>query len=236
MTNEKKENNRPLPDVAYEDLALIVGNADKLNQICESIEHTKAFLSLKKLVSNAAKMTGLDEEKVSHIISGLLQFHRIRDDRFQIGDNIDDFMGWLEKNFVEFARDQGKEELINSWKEAESKIKEVLDESSPFGILFKATELVYSHQNLTTGIRILTDLRPVYDKEAQQILRMVITHQLVLSYNDGSSNQRIHLAVDQDDLDDLLIQCERARAKARVASKSTEICGWPTCIVGEKDD
>jgi hypothetical protein len=65
---------------------------------------------------------------------------------------------------------------------------------------------------------------------------MVVTHQLVLQYSDGSSDKRIYVAVDASDIKMLEQQCQRARDKAAVVSKSMEGLDWVTYIVGENDE
>ncbi len=233
MPEEKPIRSRPLPDDAYEDLALIVSHADKLGQICEAVEQTKTFLNMKNVAIAAAEKTGLAEEKAREVVSVLLNFHRLRS-RLEL--EIDDFVEWLGKFFLEFAQEKNKEELLEAWEKGLASIKGVLDEGSAVGILNKAIGLVYAHQNVLGDARLLTDLRPVYDKGAKKILRMVITHQLVLEYTDGASDKRLYLAIDASDIEKLEHQCKRARDKADVALQSSEECDWITHIVGENDE
>jgi len=233
MPEEKNRSSRPLPDEAYEDLAFIVSYADKLPQICEAVEQTKDFVNLNSLSLKVTEQTDMETEDARQLLSNLLKFQRLRSNNEHL---IDDFWRWLEKPFVEFVKEQGKEYLAEAWETNSSLIKDVLDEGSALGILDKAVEILYEHQNVLKDAQLLTDLRPVYDKEATEILRMVVTHQLVLNYSDGSSDKKISLTVDSSDLDILENQCRRAREKAKVALKSMQGLGWTTYIAGESDE
>ncbi len=233
MPEEKNRSSRPLPDEAYEDLALIVSHADKIPQICEAVKHTKDFLNLNSLVLKVTEQTDMETEDTRQLLINLLKFQRLRSNNEHL---IDDFFGWLGESFIEFVKNQGKEELAEKWKTYNSILKEVLDEGSALGILDKAIGILYEHQNVLKDARLLTDLRPVYDREATEILRMVVTHQLVLNYSDGSSDKKISLTVDSSDLDILENQCRRAREKAKVALKSMQGLGWTTYIAGESDE
>lgn len=232
MPEERSARPLPLPDEAFDDLALIVGNADKLAEICECVAQTRAVRNLKSITASVFEKTGLPERQAKSIVGALLALHQLRS-RLELDGKR--FLEGLGSRFAEMAREKGQEELIESWEKGFDTIRQVFDEGSAFGILNKATELVYSHQNVFTDARLLTDVRPVYDQDAQKILRMVVTHQLILDYVDGRQHKRLYVAVDATDLTTLEEQCKRARDKASVASRSLDDL-WPTSVIGESDE
>lgn len=233
MPEDNSKTSRPLPDDAYQSLVLILSYADKLSKICESVEQTNNFLSMRKLAEAVAEKTGIAEEEAFDIVGSLIAFQNLRN---QLNLDVDGFIEWLSEPLVDFAHEEGKEVEAEAWQKELTRIKEVFDEDSAFGVMSKAIELVYAHQNALIDARLLTDLRPVYDKQAKKMLRMVVTHQLVLKYSEENSEKKIYLAVDASDLEKLEKECKRARDKANVVSESMKDLDWATCIVGENNE
>jgi hypothetical protein len=233
MTAEAKRDPLPLPEEAFDDVALVVRNADKLARVCEVLATSKAVSSLAEASESVSKEAGLSEAEARTIIGTLLALHRLRS---QLELSTAEFLEGLAGAVALLARKRAQEELLKSWESGLAGIRAALDEDSALGALDKATELIYSHQNVLMKARVLTDLRPVYDKPAAKIVRMVVTHQLILDYLDGSSRKRLYVAIDAVDLKKLEEQCRRAEDKARVVSESLKDLPWPTSRIGEKNE
>jgi len=233
MSGENSKKSRGLPDQAYEDLIFILGHAGEINRILGEIENSSSSWSLKNVARQLSEKAKLTEREAEKAIGCVLAFHRLRE---KLGFDIDAFVRWLEHDLFDFAKEQNKNELIELWNNSVSLIKELFDDGSPFGIFDKANKLVYAHQNLLVDANVLTDLRPVYDKKAEKILRMVITHQLVIRYREGSSEKVLYLTMDASDLDNFENICSRARLKSKLAAEKLKTSGWNTYIPGEKDE
>lgn len=233
MPEETAPPSLPLPKEALDDVSLVVKNADKLPRICEAVAGTEAVQSLAKLTGLVSAEIGLPNGEARAIVGTLLTLHRLRS---QLGQSSEVFLAGLATWFAEMTKEEGKEELSTLWERGLPHIRDALGEDSAFATLDKATELVYSHQNVLREVRILTDLRPVYDKAASKIVRMVVTHLLRVDYLDGSSAERLYIAIDAGDLEKLEEQCTRAKDKAAVVAKSLENMPWPTSVIGENDE
>jgi len=81
-------------------------------------------------------------------------------------------------------------------------------------LLQKARTLQYAYEHLLRSARILTDVRPVYDDDADEILGGVVTHSLVIEYTEGGRHHHSYFALDTQDVGRLKQQCERAERKA----------------------
>jgi len=233
MTAEAKRDPLPLPEEAFDDVALVVRNADKLARVCEVLATSKAVSSLAEVSKSVSKEADLPEAEARTIIGTLLALHRLRS---QLKLSSAEFLDGLAARLAELDPGHTQGDLLKSWDSGLAEIRAALDEDSAFGALDKATELIYSHQNVLREARVLTDLRPVYNKAADAIVRMVVTHQLILEYLDGSSRKRLYVAIDAVDLKELKEQCERAADKARVVSESLKDLSWPTSRIGEENE
>jgi len=78
----------------------------------------------------------------------------------------------------------------------------------------KALDLSYEHPELLQRARILTDIRPVFNSDASEICGTVISHSLMIRYDNIEGNHVINLSVDEKDIHELIRQCERALKKS----------------------
>lgn len=113
-------------------------------------------------------------------------------------------------------------EYQQQWEAAVPAVVAALDAISddhPLLISAKATLLAYSQQNLLMSARVITDVRPVFNAAADKIVETVITHTLLVSYRADNRPRLMTFALDQEDVEKLGKQCERAELKARVTKE-----------------
>ena len=97
----------------------------------------------------------------------------------------------------------------------------------------KALDLAYEYANLMQDARIMTDVRPVFDAQANDFEGTVISQTLRIHYDNSEGNHSISIALDDKDIRELKQQCERALSKARVAKENLMQAGYPSYIAGE---
>ena len=85
-----------------------------------------------------------------------------------------------------------------------------------------ANELSYDYANLVRNIRILSDIRPLYDEHADVIEGAVISHTMRLHYDSADGEHELSLALDEGDIAKLIQQCERSLKKSVAAKKLME--------------
>lgn len=106
----------------------------------------------------------------------------------------------------------------------------------------KATDLAYDHANLFQGVRIVTDIRPVFndlDDDRLAIDGAVVSYTLRLHFDNREGDHSLSIALDEADILVLQDQCERALRKAKIAYErmsQPQNAGIPTVISGEDTD
>jgi hypothetical protein len=103
-------------------------------------------------------------------------------------------------------------------------------------LVTSALDLSYEYTNLLRGIRILTDIRPIFDDSATGIQGAVIAHALRLRFESVEGPHELNISVDESDIKEIAEQCDRALKKARTARKlMQERAKIPTTESGTDD-
>jgi hypothetical protein len=87
----------------------------------------------------------------------------------------------------------------------------------PIRITVKSLDLRYDYENLTRSTNVLTDVRPIFDDDADRVIGAIVSFTLRLNYENGDSTRSLSLAMDAEDITRLQRQCERALKKAETA-------------------
>ena len=90
----------------------------------------------------------------------------------------------------------------------------------------KSLELLYDYANLVQSSNVITDLRPVFDDEADHAIGAIVSFTLRLSYQNGNTTHSLSLAMDAEDVRRLQEQCKRALKKAESAQSRVFSAGW----------
>jgi hypothetical protein len=101
----------------------------------------------------------------------------------------------------------------------------------------KALDLSYDYANLFQSATILTDIRPIFDETSTKIDGSVISFTLRLYYDGFEGSKNISIALDIDDINKLIYNCEKALMKAEASKMfmlNNNIC--KTFVAGENDD
>ena len=81
-------------------------------------------------------------------------------------------------------------------------------------MVVKSMELSYDYANLIRDIRIVTDLRPLFDEQGGNVEAGVVSHTLRVNYSSEDGRHELSLALDLQDIEKLKKQCDRAILKA----------------------
>ncbi len=120
------------------------------------------------------------------------------------------------------------------WKNRQPLYKELFALES-ISTVVKGLDLSYDYTNLLQKIKILTDIRPIFNEDASVILGSIISHTLRISYDTREGHKNLSLAIDTEDINNLLQSCERAIKKAKTAKYFMEKSGnLRTFICGEE--
>jgi hypothetical protein len=98
----------------------------------------------------------------------------------------------------------------------------------PLSMISKARDLHTNHENTFCTVRILTDLRPVFDVDVrEEPVGFVMAHVLKLGYHHTGKHASLHVAMDRVDIDTLMLALSRAKDKAATLSRTmAEKCGF----------
>jgi hypothetical protein len=93
-------------------------------------------------------------------------------------------------------------------------------QDTPIHISAKAQRLAYYHENIYRDSDIITDVRPIFDSAGGNVLEMIISHSLVVTYSSSNRTERIHLEMDAGDVLKLRKACDRAILKANTLKQA----------------
>lgn len=130
---------------------------------------------------------------------------------------------------------QGQEVGLENeaWAVVEPVIKCLVEEKS-IRLVATAIELAYDYANLLRRIKILTDIRPLFDKPADRIEGAVISYTLRLHYDSADGEHELSIALDEADIRTLMVECGRAITKTATAkSLMADKCQIPVALSGD---
>lgn len=98
-------------------------------------------------------------------------------------------------------------------------------------------ELSYDYSYVLRRARILTDVRPLFSEDGEQVEAAVVSQTMRLRYDDINGEREMSIAVDEADIRDLMQQCDRALKKAAAAQRQFAVPGQlPVIITGGGQD
>ena len=137
-------------------------------------------------------------------------------------DNLDDVLNDVAEDLQEvWAADAKK---LQNWNQHRPLLAELLRLES-VGTVVKALDISYEYANVLRYSRIMTDIRPIFDEEADVIKGAVVSFTLRMSYFNAGESRSLSISLDATDLEILSNQCHRALKKAETAQKTTQLEG-----------
>jgi hypothetical protein len=123
---------------------------------------------------------------------------------------------------------------VEKWKAIEGGFRQLI-ESQPIRLTANAIDLSYEYANLYRRGRVITDVRPLFSDNADVIEGAVVSYTLRLRFDNIEGEHDFSIAMDQQDIEQLVEQCQRAMTKARTAKElMTRSVSVPTIITGER--
>ncbi len=128
------------------------------------------------------------------------------------------------------------EDEISRWKKLEPQLLSFFSLATVETVV-KAIDLSYDYSKLLQNMKILTDIRPIFNEDASTIQGSVVSYTLRIYFStlEGKS-ESLSLALDEKDVKGLLKLCDRALKKAQTAKsfmQRSNIKG--TFITGEEE-
>jgi uncharacterized membrane-anchored protein YjiN (DUF445 family) len=186
----------------------------RLTKLLELLKTAEAGLSPEKVSEKYHEAIDVSQTDLEKVMSVIYNITRIKSVSEHSSEKIaDDFVYALSKTGNEkFAKDKIKDYLL-----------EILKPNNFIFLTITTANVVGERDKILKNADILTDVRPIFEKE--QIKGFTVIHTLKLEVFDNAQNDdvEIYLAMDKSDMEKLekLIQ----QAKAREASTKSSISG-----------
>jgi hypothetical protein len=114
------------------------------------------------------------------------------------------------------------QQQLNQWQVCSEVIARLLKSAAVLSSS-KAIDLSYDFARIYLAARIITDVRPIFDELREEIIGNVITQTLRIDYTSSEGTEStISVAMDTDDIQQLLRSCEGAVSKATTIRRAIE--------------
>lgn len=207
-----------IPLSAFEALEVLAAlPPDRLAVLSNLIDTVERSLDFRGIVQKLAAALSISEQSMLLLAGLLLALNQLRTERKLTAEQL----------IVEVANAidrQGSDEWKKEWQKPVIPALQILipflQPNNLFATAGKAQLLWKNRPTTALDFKILTDLRPVFDENASKTVAIVLTNTLVIEfYDDSTKTQRaIHLSLDQDNLESLGDEVERAQNKNRTMS------------------
>jgi hypothetical protein len=186
---------------------------ETLGFLVDNLEKAEIGLSPKKLSGQLHELLGIapgDLERIINLVYGVNQV------RLSSGFSPDQ----VANDFVDALGRTGNESLKRDC--ARNYLLRILSIGGSTTATIKATETAVDRDKILMDTKIITDIRPIFDRDS--ISGLVVIHTLKIEYRDerGKSNE-IYFALDRDDLKNLWENI--SLAESRENSIKTSIAG-----------
>ncbi|NQT36685.1 MAG: hypothetical protein HQ581_04300 [Planctomycetes bacterium] len=205
------------------DLTDLIKNCDHVSNIVSAMDGVLPASSIRAFVSRLTQKVEADFAIVLDVVHTLVNIRRMQRER-----DVDPrrMIEILTASLERYAPDEWKKEYMELWQATADATTEAILSIGDDHALFvsgKAETLAYSHQNVLTSQRIITDIRPVFDTAGEKIKETLILHTLLVEYYDSiSSPKRISFTLDSADVAALRKNCQRAEGKAVATEQALE--------------
>ncbi len=188
---------------------------ERLAEVCAALNRVvPPPLTTNELGSILGEVLGADSE-VSEIllkqVVSLASLERHQD--LAAGDVLRGLLYGIRASAPSWTQDD-----FERWQTVEPELRRILEHPSVWRVS-KALDLSYDFAYLLQEARVVSDIRPVFDREATEIEAAVVSFTLRLRYDGVNGEHGVSVAMNESDVKDLLQECQRALRKAHLASE-----------------
>lgn len=197
-----------------DDLAVICRlGKDRLSEVAEVIEGLKSTIKRDKI--DAALRETVRSETAARALSRFL---------FGLAGAFRQNLSTPEESIEAVSRavDEARDSRFENWEQCRPAITRLLKNQS-VSLAAKALNISYDFERLYIAGRLVTSIRPVFDDPREEILGSTIVQTLRIEFADSGGHHRsISIAMDLDDIQQLLKSCQSALKKAAKAKSLME--------------
>jgi len=202
-----------IPDRNREGLSKLLDIDSKIfDQLVTALRAQPMGYKLVMRLRRDINLPNVDKDLAEKVVPPVLSLHIVRANREA---SVDEFVEDLSEAIGTFD----PAGLTNGSKE---RLRTILDIRSLF-VSAKAFVVMADHQRMVHGIKILTDVRYVFQTNPEEEpFGAVIVHTLKLSYHENDDHKDFYIAMDDDDLIKIRDVLDRADAKANILASKLE--------------
>lgn len=218
----------PPPD-QLKDLALLRDTDPKLiDKIVTKLSASDYLITPSELRYELRQILDGSDEQTNALARLLLSLYTLLRQRdLEVSDLLEGL-----SNGIDTGKINWKDEEVKRWNSLLPKTEKLLSLESVQTVV-KALDLSYDYANLYQNAKILTDIRPIFNKNADNIEGAVVSFTLRLYYDSLEGPKSISIALDIEDIENMITNSQRAKTKAETAQdfmlnnniSKTFICG-----------
>jgi hypothetical protein len=186
------------------------------DQLIESLSNSNLTINPENLIKDSlASITGFTSDDVNSITQAIISLLLLRGSY----DNIS--AEELVVDFVEAIKESDFNELKPSddnYDKVQNKLVGIFSIENLL-VSAKAVSLKFECENLFTRARIVTEILPVFVNIDDTPKAAIISHQLSIHYFQDGRHREFYLAIDEEEIDDLMEVLERAKRKGASLQK-----------------
>jgi len=95
------------------------------------------------------------------------------------------------------------------------RMEKLLSIGKAIAITAKARDVATEQHNVYCGVKIYSDIRPIFSASADSISAALVLHNLNISYHQSGEHKDIYFALENSELNELKLAIERAEKKAK---------------------
>jgi hypothetical protein len=197
----------------YEPALVSISKLDEkaLGELAEALNEAPKTIDVASLSNTLAeRVESASDSEIAEIVPALLFFHSYRE-----------YTGTSAAQAAESIASAIYDELtarledISLERSVFTKRMSRLLASQPLLVSARAAQVLSDHEKVWIDGRVLTDVRPIFEREnPNELLGVSIVHTLKVNYHTGDEHKEIFVAMDAKDVSSLVDKLTRANAKA----------------------
>ncbi|MEH1942662.1 MAG: hypothetical protein V7L01_20935 [Nostoc sp.] len=191
---------------------LVTVDARTVDELIDALRQAPPSLLIEDLASIvASQVEALTVEEVEDLIEALISLYNLRDYLEVPTNKIVERISQAVQNDEDLPNLSGREK-----QEFERRLAAFLEFDGVLSVTSKAINVMRDHERIFTGSRVLTDMRPIFERDLEKgPAAVVIVHMLKIEYADLEGTHEFFVALDSIDLEELRQQLDRADQKGK---------------------
>jgi hypothetical protein len=215
---------RTIPESAYAAIQTLIHFSERdFEAFLDALSKAEPSLDQNIFWSHVAKhVKGIDQNVIKSILDEIFQM----DDARSGDEGIEEFA----ESIVE-AADESKSEKFpfaeGDGKILKDRLMRIFEGRKGLEVTMKATGVLVDQDHVYLHSKILTDIRPIFNKKADSVDAAVIVHNLRIHYAENSDHKDFYVALDTSDIQSFREVLDRAEAKAKCLEGLVKKSGVP---------